>query len=516
MRATHTERASTTLADLVRLGAAQSLRGDGSAVVCGVQRDSRRVAPGDLFVALPGEHADGREFVDAAARAGACGVLTAEPIEGLALPQLLSTDVRRGLARAAHAVYGEPSQALAVVGITGTNGKTTTSYLLEGILACAGKPVSLIGTVAVRGPGYVTSSGYTTPEADDLVRYLAQAVDAGATHLVMEVSSHGLELERVAYVRFDVCGFTNLTQDHLDFHPSMEAYGAAKARLFTEYAPRVSVICVDGEFGAQLATRAAGEVLRCSVSADEKAELRVASWSMTRAGLRAQLHTPGGVFQLQSPMVGAHNLENLLVAIGCAAALGVPWAAAVAACEQLPGAPGRLERVPTDEDIAVFVDYAHTPDALERTVRALRALTPGRLITVFGCGGDRDRGKRPLMAQAACGTSDLVVITSDNPRTEQPESILDDVERGCGTAAGPAAIARVVPDELPHATRAYTRVLDRRDAISLAVASARPGDTVLIAGKGHEDYQILGTTKHPFDDRVEAARALAARGKEAR
>jgi UDP-N-acetylmuramyl-tripeptide synthetase len=213
-------------------------------------------------------------------------------------------------------------------------------------------------------------------------------------------------------------------------------------------------------------------------------------------------------------MVGAHNLENLLVAIGCATALGVAWGDAVDACAALAGAPGRLERVPSAEDVAVFVDYAHTPDALDRTVRALRALTPGRLITVFGCGGDRDRGKRPLMAHAACATSDLVVITSDNPRTEAPESILDDVERGCA-ADGARRLSRVEPDALADAPQAYTRVADRRDAIALAVAAARPSDTVLIAGKGHEDYQILGTTKHPFDDRVEAARALLARAQEA-
>jgi UDP-N-acetylmuramoyl-L-alanyl-D-glutamate--2,6-diaminopimelate ligase len=498
-----------TLAELVRSRVAESLQGDAAVAVTGVQRDSRRVSHGDLFVALPGEHVDGGEFAHAAARAGACAVLTSAPIEGLALPQLLASDVRRGLALASHLVYGEPSSVLEVVGITGTNGKTTTSYLLEAILIAAGKRVGLIGTVAVRGPGYATTSGYTTPEADDLVRYLAQAVSAGASHLVMEVSSHGLELQRVLGTRFAVCGFTNLSQDHLDFHPSMEAYGEAKALLFTQYAPRTSVICVDGAFGAALAERAQGHVLRCSVRAESNAPLRVLVWSMTRAGLRATLHTPDGEHTLDSPMVGAHNLENLLVALGCAAAVGVPYADAVAACATLVGAPGRLERVPCDEDVAVFVDYAHTPDALERTVQALRSLSPQRLITVFGCGGDRDRGKRPLMARAACVASDLVVLTSDNPRTEEPERILDDVEAGFASTG----IASVSPDGLSDAARAYTRVVDRREAIALAIRSAQPGDTVLIAGKGHEDYQIFGTTKVPFDDRVEAAAALAARAR---
>lgn len=505
----HTHAAPVTLAALLREGVAESVQGDAAVAVTGVQRDSRRVAPGDLFVALPGEHVDGGEFAHAAARAGACAVLTSAPIANLALPQLVASDVRRGLALAAHRVYGQPSAALEVVGITGTNGKTTTSYLLEAILMAAGKRVGLIGTVAVRGPGYTTTSGYTTPEADDLVRYLAQAVAAGATQLVMEVSSHGLELQRVLGTRFAVCGFTNLSQDHLDFHPSMEAYGEAKALLFTRYSPRVSVICVDGSFGAALANRAQGEVLRCSVRADSGAPLRVLAWSMTRAGLRATLHTPDGEHTLSSPMVGAHNLENLLVALGCAAALGVPYAEAVAACATLVGAPGRLERVPCEEDVAVFVDYAHTPDALERTVQALRALSPRRLITVFGCGGDRDRGKRPLMAQAASVASDWVVLTSDNPRTEQAEHILDDVEAGFATTA----VGRVSPEQLSGAARAYTRVVDRREAIALAIRSAQPGDTVLIAGKGHEDYQILGTTKVPFDDRVEAAVALAARAR---
>ncbi len=502
-----THAVAVTLADLLRFGVAESLVGDAAVVVTGVHRDSRRVTPGDLFVALPGEHVDGSEFAHAAARAGACAVLTSAPIAGLSLPQLIAADVRRGLAFASHLVYGEPSAALEVVGITGTNGKTTSSYLLEAILMAMGKSVGLIGTVAVRGPGYTTTSGYTTPEADDLVRYLAQAVDAGASHLVMEVSSHGLELQRTAGTRFAVAGFTNLSQDHLDFHPSMEAYGEAKALLFTEYAPRASVICVDGDFGRALADRAEGSVLRCSVRADSEAPLRVLAWSMTRAGLRATLHTPDGEHTLESPMVGAHNLENLLVALGCAAALGVSYADAIAACRSLVGAPGRLERVPCDEDVAVFVDYAHTPDALERTVQALRALSPARLITVFGCGGDRDRGKRPLMARAASVASDLVVLTSDNPRTEDAESILDDVERGF---AG-ADIARASAEDLFSASRAYTRVVDRREAIALAIRSARPSDTVLIAGKGHEDYQIFGTTKVPFDDRIEAATALAAR-----
>jgi UDP-N-acetylmuramoyl-L-alanyl-D-glutamate--2,6-diaminopimelate ligase len=331
-------------------------------------------------------------------------------------------------------------------------------------------------------------------------------LDAGATHLVMEVSSHGLSLHRVDAVRFRVAAFTNLTQDHLDFHGDLESYGDAKARLFLELGPATSVINVDDPFGAQLAGRVRGSIVRCSMREGGIADVRARTWASTRDGIRAELETLAGDAVLESPLVGAHNVENLLVAVGCGLALGYPLEAIVAGLRRAKGAPGRLERVPDPRDVAVLVDYAHTPDALARALAALRPITPGRLIALFGCGGDRDRQKRPKMGEAAGRGADVCVVTSDNPRTEAPGAIIDEILPGVAAADQPV----IAVTELVSAARGHVVLEDRAEAIRAAIASARPGDTVLIAGKGHEDYQIVGREKRAFDDREHARAAIAA------
>jgi UDP-N-acetylmuramoyl-L-alanyl-D-glutamate--2,6-diaminopimelate ligase len=480
-------------------------------VVRGVRHDSRAVSPGDLFVAITGERIDGSGFVPAAIEQGAVAVACERPLAS-GVPEIVVADVRAALGLLAHRVYGDPTEHLQVTGITGTNGKTTTSYLLESILTDTGATPALMGTIVFRGPGGSVPAPYTTPEADEIARFARRAVDDGATHLVMEVSSHGLSLHRADAVRFDVAAFTNLTQDHLDYHGTFEAYGDAKAKLFLELAPRVSVVCVDAPFGVELARRIEAQrpgatVIRCSARTHEgqPADIAVRTVASTRGGMWATIATPAGDVVVETPLVGAHNLENIVVALGCAAGLGIDIADAARALGDARGAPGRLERVDDPRDVGVFVDYAHTPDALARALAALRPSTPGRLWVVFGCGGDRDRAKRPMMGAAAAEGADLCVATSDNPRTESPRQILDEVVPGIEGTGVPA----LTESSLGSAVRGFFVCEDRSRAIHLALAAARAGDTVLIAGKGHEDYQIIGTEKRPFDDRRVAASAIA-------
>jgi UDP-N-acetylmuramoyl-L-alanyl-D-glutamate--2,6-diaminopimelate ligase len=473
--------------------------------VSGAQHDSRSVVPGDLFVAIRGERVDGTRFAASAVERGAVAVLAESELEGVSVPQLVVDDARRALGPVAERVYGEPTKALSVVGITGTNGKTTTAWLVEAMLAAAGARPALMGTVATRGPGVTAPALHTTPEGDDVSRFARTVLDAGATHLVMEVSSHGLALHRADGITFRVAAFTNLTQDHLDFHGTLEAYGAAKARLFEELAPKSSVINIDDPFGRALLSRLRSERLACSVRGSDEADIRVLEWSMDRGGLRARVLTPDGEAELASPLLGAHNLENLLVAVGIGLALGLSLADVVSGLANANGAPGRLERVEDPRDVAVLVDYAHTPDALARALAALRPVTPGRLIAVFGCGGDRDRTKRPLMGEAAARGADIAIVTSDNPRTEDPEAIVREILPGLRATGR----AELVAGELEGAREGFVALTDRASAIELAIGAARKGDTVLIAGKGHEDYQIVGTEKRHFDDREEARRAVA-------
>jgi UDP-N-acetylmuramoyl-L-alanyl-D-glutamate--2,6-diaminopimelate ligase len=348
-------------------------------------------------------------------------------------------------------------------------------------------------------------SPHTTPEGDDISRFARFALDQGATHLVLEVSSHGLAMRRVDALDFAVAAFTNLSRDHLDFHESMERYGEAKARFFTELAPKRAVIHVDDAFGAELAERVPVPVTRCSRRPESNAEIIASKWSVTRAGIRAEVDTPVGLVSVRSPMLGEHNLENILVALGCAHALGLDLKAAAAAWETASGSPGRLERIPHPRDVAVLVDYAHTTDALQRVLQTMRAVTPNRLIVVFGAGGDRDRGKRPEMGRVSIQGANLCILTSDNPRSEDPQVILDELEAGAKQAGGQRIGAR----DLVGARSGYCVLADRREAIRAAIGAAGSGDTVLLAGKGHETYQIIGSERTHFDDREEARAAIA-------
>ena len=496
----------TALHALATMPGALRVVGDDRAEVLGVCSDSRGVEQGDLFAALVGRSFDGASYASQAEQRGARALLSQREL-ATALPTLIVDDVRKRLGPIAHRVYGEPTRALATVGVTGTNGKTTVTHLLEAVLLAAGHEPALLGTIAQRGPQGEQPAELTTPEADRLARFAARSRAAGASHLVLEVSSVAVAEERIGGMHFEVAAFTNLSHDHLDYHGSYEAYGEEKARLFTEHAPRTSVIMVDQPFGVALAGRAKSEtVLRCSLTASD-AELTVQSYRFGRDGIQAELATPAGLLSLESPLFGAHNLENLLVTVGCALALGVELPTIAAALARAVGAPGRMERVLDPRGTLVLVDYAHTPDALARALAALRPLTTGRLWVVFGCGGDRDPSKRGPMAAAAVSGADLALLTSDNPRSEAPERILADME-----PAAAAKAPKLAASGLAQAQRGYAVLADRASAIAAALTAAGPEDTVLIAGKGHETYQIVGKTRYAFDDRVEAARALAQLG----
>ena len=516
-----------SLGDIAREipGSTASVDGDASVVCTGVHHDSRRVQPGDLFVVRRGETHDGSAFVGDAVARGAVALLAdrGSGITEAKVPVLRVDDVPTGLAYAAAAVYGHPAFSLDVIGITGTNGKTTTSHLVRAAIDGAlGLPkCGIVGTIGHTYAGKTIAASHTTPEADELARVLAVMRKRGATHVAMEVSSIALVLGRVRAVRFRVAAFTNLTQDHLDFHGSMEAYAAAKMALFTTCEPGLAVVNVDDPFGVKIVAAAKCKVLRVrtKVGATD-ADIAPVSVDASASGMRILAKVPGGDVEIKTRLVGLHNLENLLVAIGIASVLDLEVDRAAAALESEIGAPGRLERCdgPGDDVVAV-VDYAHTPDALARVLDAVRevskpldeaggtrVVTP-RLICVFGCGGDRDPSKRIPMGEAVGARADVAIVTSDNPRTESPEAIAEPVEEGVRTAG----LARITPEELATTRKGYVIELDRQRAIALAIESARPGDVVVIAGKGHEDYQIIGTTKRPFDDRLEARNALRAR-----
>jgi UDP-N-acetylmuramoyl-L-alanyl-D-glutamate--2,6-diaminopimelate ligase len=484
---------------------AVAVEGTADVEVTGVAADSRRVRPGDVFFALAGRATDGRRHVAEALARGASVVVADGEVEAPGVTRVCCREPRRLLGPVAARLAGDPSAGLTLVGVTGTNGKTTTTYLLEGIWHAAGGRPGVIGTIAYRFAGASQPAPFTTPEAPELHAILADMRRAGVTHVAIEVSSHALAQHRADGLRFDAAAFTNLTRDHLDFHGDLEAYYAAKARLFHELLPAsgkarpVAVVNVDDPGGARLADEIAGRCVR--VGRAEGTDVRPVDVESTLAGTRGVLLLGGERVEFTSPLVGAPHAENIALAAGTAWALGVDATAIATGIAATAPPPGRVERIP-GPGFTVVVDYAHTPDALERLLAALRPLTPGTLITVFGCGGDRDRGKRPLMGAAAARASDLVVITSDNPRTEDPGRILADIEPGV-REAGLAPLRRTAPGG-----RGYLVEADRPAAIALAVGLARPGDLVVVAGKGHEDYQIVGTEKRHLDDREEVRRVL--------
>jgi UDP-N-acetylmuramoyl-L-alanyl-D-glutamate--2,6-diaminopimelate ligase len=483
-------------------------------VVRGIATDSREVSPGDVFFALRGATVDGHDYLPQALALGASAAFVETLPQGLDLRgacAVVVPNARRALAPVAVRFFGAPAEELFLVGVTGTNGKTSTTYLVEAILGAAGRKVGVIGTVEVRYAGERRRTPNTTPESLDLQRTLRDMRTRDVDACVMEVSSHGLELGRVDGCRYDVAAFTNLTQDHLDFHADMDRYREAKLRLFRDYlAPEAGAVVnledPSAEAFCEAATRSHARLVRVTRDASREAEVRLASADVSLDGTRARVLLPGGPLDLTLPLVGDFNLENLLVACGVAQAAGVAPSAIAAGVAACPQVPGRVERVKWEGSGAptVFIDYAHTPDAVEKLLRALRPLCRGELVAVFGCGGDRDAGKRPLMARAVARYADRVIATSDNPRTEDPERILDQVE------AGLSSLPRLSPEALA-ATRGYARIADRRAAIEAAVRVAREGDTVVIAGKGHEDYQIIGRERLPFHDGEEARRALRRR-----
>ncbi len=472
--------------------------------VTGISCRSDQVAAGKVFVAIEGLAADGHDYAAAAVENGAAAVVCQKPLD-LPVPVIQVPNSRKALAEMAAAYYDHPSRDMTLIAITGTNGKTTTSYMVEAILATAGLSVGVIGTINYRFGGHSWDNPVTTPESVDLQQILERMRRAGITHVVMEVSSHGLDLYRIHGCRIDLAVFTNLSQDHLDYHGTMEAYWQAKRRLFSDYLlpDGLAVINIDDDHGRLLAESESISRLTCSQN-DPTAAVLVEQASLTAGGIRALLRTPVGTIDLDSPLVGHHNLQNLACAVGVACGLKLSADVISSGIKTLKAVPGRLESVPNDHQRHVFVDYAHSPDALANVLSALRKLGARRLICVFGCGGDRDADKRPKMGRIATELADLVVVTSDNPRSENPRAIIEQILTGIEVTCRANCQTQ---NQRGRSCRCMVEP-DRRKAIQLAISMSNPGDTILIAGKGHETYQIIGKTKVAFDDRTEAAKAL--------
>jgi UDP-N-acetylmuramoyl-L-alanyl-D-glutamate--2,6-diaminopimelate ligase len=466
--------------------------------------DSRQVIPGSLFFALPGWQADGHQFIDDALSRGACGVVMQHEVPlPDAVAGIVVDDPRQAMGLMAKTFYADPTAGMALVGITGTNGKTTVTYLVESILKEAGLRPAVIGTVAYRFAQQVLAAPHTTPESVDLYRILQQFREAGCNAVVMEVSSHALEQHRVAGLEFDVAVLTNLTPEHLDYHRDMDTYFAAKRRLFN--GPGKAVVNIDDPFGIKLA-RELGEAI--TVSALQQSTISASAVELSLDGISATLNLAGVPCQLRSALLGQFNLQNLLCAAGVGVGLGLTGEVIVKGLARAERVPGRLEAVPNRIGCRILVDYAHTGDALEKALGALQNLNPSRLLALFGCGGDRDRSKRPVMGEVAARYSDLVIVTSDNPRTEDPAAIIAEIRPGVQQV-----FARELSRKQASAeeARGFVVIEDRREAIEFAVSLLRAGDVLLVAGKGHEDYQILGREKIHFDDREELARAISLR-----
>ena len=483
-----------------------SILGDGNVEVTGLAYRSDRVRPGDMFFCVVGMTVDGHTFAQDAIDRGATVLVVERPpflADSTNVTEVVVSDTRKAMAHAAAAFYDHPSDSFDLVGVTGTNGKTTTTYLVEHICREAGKKTGVIGTVGIRIGDEQEPSEHTTPEAPDLQAIMARMRDAGCTAVAMEVSSHALDLLRTWGLRFAVTAFTNLTQDHLDYHHTFEAYFEAKALLFGADYPSRRVIGVGDKWGRELARRCAeagDSVITCGF--DESADIHPVSVAYGAASTRAVLAHNGTEYTVDYPLVGRFNVENVMCAFAIGLQLGIAPLVIQEALGSMPSVPGRLERVTVDgtqvgegdaaaDDISIYVDYAHTPDALTKAIASVKALAEpsgARTIVVFGCGGNRDAGKRPIMGRAALG-ADYAIVTSDNPRNEDPLAIIADIVGGMEGAEG----------------EAYEVVPDRRAAIARAIAVAEPGDLILIAGKGHEDYQIIGDTTIDFSDREVAA-----------
>ncbi len=477
---------------------------------------SKQINKGFLFAALRGMEVDGHHFIEEAIEKGAEAVVLEEERNISGPTMILVPDSRQALAKISSNFYGDPSSRVKLIGITGTNGKTTTTYLLESIFRKAGSTVGVIGTINYRFGQKTTPAPNTTPESLDLQRILWEMFKEGTSHVIMEVSSHGLDLGRVLGCQFDSVVFTNLTSDHLDYHKTLERYFESKKKLFSDYLVkshkkgRFAVTNHDDPRGEEIVDGIDLPVFRyglspsCDITADQV--------NTSLEGSSCQIRTPKGEFFVHSKLIGNFNLYNILAAVAVGIGMDVPLGTLKEGVEGLEGVSGRFEKVENEKGIHVIVDYAHTSDALESVLSGLKSLLEkaprdnAKMITVFGCGGDRDRTKRPLMGEVAGRYSDLAILTSDNPRTEDPLAILDEVERGLKTLR----IKEWHPNGIEswRSKRGYLKVPDRREAIRIAIRLAHPSDTVLIAGKGHEDYQIIGKKRFPFDDRIEAQKAL--------
>ncbi len=482
----------------------------------GVAYHSKQVRKGFLFAAIRGMEVDGHRFIEEAVERGAEAVVSEEDREIPSRTMIFVPDSRRALAKISSNFYGDPSSQVRLIGITGTNGKTTTTYLLESIFEKAGCNVGVIGTISYRFGQKITPAPNTTPESLDLQRILREMVREGTSHVIMEVSSHGLDLDRVFGCQFDSVVFTNLTSEHLDYHKTLEQYFESKRKLFSDYlirSPkqgRFAVTNGDDARGEEIVRGVDLPVIRygrspsCDITADQV--------TSSFEGLSCRLRTPKGVISIQSKLIGDFNLHNILAAAAVGIGMDVSLETLKEGVEGLEGVPGRFEKVQNKKDIHVVVDYAHTHDALEHVLLGLKRIlgrsspNDARMITVFGCGGDRDRTKRPLMGNVAGRYSDLAILTSDNPRTEDPLAIMDEVEGGLKSIP----LKEYSSNEIGswRSKKGYLRIPDRREAIRTAIRLAQPSDAILIAGKGHEDYQIIGKKKFPFDDRIEAKAAL--------
>ncbi len=479
---------------------ARAIGGPADVEITSVCYDSRQAKPGALFVALHGEHVDGHDFVGQAVERGAVGVVVEHEVGSVpghvAYVEVAST--RAALPVIAGVFYHQPSLKLRMCGVTGTNGKTTTTYLLKHICERAMLRCGLIGTVRYEIGEEILPSAHTTPQSLDLQALLGRMRDAGCKAAVMEVSSHALAQDRVGGVEFDAAVFTNLTQDHLDFHKNIQDYFDAKARLFTDILPQqtkkrgAAVVNVDDRYGAELITRLPKNLRLITYGVGNRADFRASNFKTEAAGTSYQLDAQDRSFLVRVPLIGRFNVYNSLAALAASSAMGVQLRAAVLALATAPAVPGRVQLVPAKRNFQVYVDYAHTDDALNNILRTLRELQPRRLIVVFGCGGDRDRAKRPLMGQVAEQVGDFSIITSDNPRSEDPAAIIADIKKG-------------------FQGKNYEVVIDRREAIERAVSLAQARDIVLIAGKGHENYQQFARGTVPFDDVQVAKAAIDAR-----
>jgi UDP-N-acetylmuramoyl-L-alanyl-D-glutamate--2,6-diaminopimelate ligase len=500
------------LSELLKSTSVQKVLGSVDPEITGLHHDSRTVAPGGLFFALKGVSADGHAFIPSAVANGAAAVIVEENVSlpsGIAAVKV--ADSRLAMAEMAAAFFGDPTASVPLIGITGTNGKTTTTYLIEGILAAAGLPAAVLGTISYRFGDTRIEASHTTPESTDLQCALRKLADAGAKSFVMEVSSHALEQKRAYGSHFDVGIFSNLTRDHLDYHGSMEQYLEAKKRLFSDLLKpdatkprRRAAVNMDDPYGTAVRDCAACPVI--TFGTDPANDLHGVDIRLSINGISGRIHTPKGEFSFSSRLLGRFNLSNILAACSAGIALDLPLAAIKEGIEGHLPVPGRLERIENSRGVTCLVDYAHTGDALENVLSTLKEIATGRIITVFGCGGDRDSGKRPIMGRIAASMSDLSVVTSDNPRTEDPQKILEQVKGGIT----PLGMREYKLSELSEGfgEKGYIVCENRREAIRLAIKLSMAGDIVLLAGKGHEDYQIIGKTKHHFDDREEAAEAF--------